>query len=38
MELMIEGVLSIQSGEAPAITRARLESMLPTMQHDKPKK
>jgi chemotaxis protein MotA len=38
MELMIEGVLSIQSGEAPAITRAKLESMLPSAQQGKNKK
>ena len=38
MELMIEGVLSIQSGEAPAITRAKLESMLPSVQQGKTKK
>lgn len=38
MELMIEGVLSIQSGEAPAITRAKLESMLPSGQQNKGKK
>ncbi len=38
MELMVEGVLSIQSGEAPAITRARLESMLPSAQQGKNKK
>ncbi len=38
MELMIEGVLSIQSGEAPAITRAKLESMLPSGQQAKGKK
>lgn len=37
MELMIEGVLSIQSGEAPAITRAKLESMLPAAMHNKKK-
>ena len=38
MELMIAGVLSIQSGEAPAITRAKLESMLPSVQQNKGKK
>ncbi len=38
MELMIEGVLSIQSGEAPAITRAKLESMLPSKMQNKGKK
>jgi chemotaxis protein MotA len=38
MELMIAGVLSIQSGEAPAITRAKLESMLPSAQQNKGKK
>lgn len=38
LELMIEGVLSIQSGEAPAITRARLESLLPAKHQNKGKK
>lgn len=38
MELMLEGVLSIQSGEAPAITRAKLESMLPSALQGKNKK
>ncbi|MEN6633803.1 MAG: MotA/TolQ/ExbB proton channel family protein [Candidatus Polarisedimenticolia bacterium] len=38
MELMVEGVLSIQSGEAPAITRAKLESMLPSSQQGQANK
>ncbi|MBP7145897.1 MAG: MotA/TolQ/ExbB proton channel family protein [Acidobacteria bacterium] len=34
MEVVLEGVLSIQSGEAPAITKAKLQSMLPASQQE----
>ena len=32
MEVTIEGVLSLQAGEIPAIVRAKLRSMLPTSE------
>ncbi len=34
MEVVLEGVLSIQAGEAPGITKAKLQSMLPAAQQE----
>jgi len=34
MEMIVEGILSIQAGEIPSVIKARLNSMLPTNQQE----
>jgi flagellar motor component MotA len=34
MDMIVEGVLSIQAGEVPSVIKAKLNSMLPSNQQE----